>query len=92
MFEITQVIFLISTLLVQYLVLKTHLAVIHNQNCFETNRNKQKQPKIFCKIPKYALYRTALVGLLFVSVQLKHRNSLFGIEVKQLKQTVSKQT
>jgi hypothetical protein len=30
-FEITQVIYLISTLLIQYLVLKTHLAVIHNQ-------------------------------------------------------------
>jgi hypothetical protein len=32
------------------------------------------------------------VGLLFVSVQSKHRNSLFGIEAKQPKQTVSKQT
>jgi hypothetical protein len=28
-------------------------------------------------MPKYALYQTVSVGLLFVSVQLKHRNSLF---------------
>ncbi len=29
------------------------------------------------KITKYALYQTVSVGLLFVSVQSKHRNSLF---------------
>ncbi len=29
------------------------------------------------KIPKYALYHTVLVALLFVLVQSKHRNSLF---------------
>jgi hypothetical protein len=52
--------------------------------CFETietNRNVSKQTKktlnFFIKIPKYALYQTVPVGLLFVSVQSKHRNSLF---------------
>ena len=40
-------------------------------------RNKPKQPKNFWKIPKYALYQTVSVGLLFVLVKSKHRNSLF---------------
>ncbi len=44
------------------------------QNCFETNRKKPKQPYIFWKIPKYFLYQTVSVGLLFVSIQMKHRN------------------
>ncbi len=39
--------------------------------------NKPKQPLMFWKIPKYALYQTVSVGLLFVLVQSKHRNSLF---------------
>ncbi len=43
----------------------------------ELFRNKPKQPYIFWKIPKYALYQTASVGLLFVLVQLKQRKSLF---------------
>jgi hypothetical protein len=43
----------------------------------ELFRNKLKQLKIFIKIPKYALYQPFSVGLLFVSVQSKHRNSLF---------------
>ncbi len=45
----------------------------NKQNCFEkteTNLN-------FLKNTKYALYQTVLVGLLFVSVQSKHRNILF---------------
>ncbi len=33
--------------------------------------------KFSVKIPKYAIYQTALVGLLFVLVQPKHQNSLF---------------
>ena len=37
----------------------------------EMFRNKPKQPKIFIKISKYALYQTVSIGLLFVSVQLK---------------------
>ncbi len=43
----------------------------------KTNRNKPKQPKFPEKIPKYALYQTVLVALLFVLVQSKHWNSLF---------------
>jgi hypothetical protein len=39
--------------------------------------NKPKQPKIFSKIPKYAQYQTVSVGLLFISVQSQHGNSLF---------------
>ncbi len=35
----------------------------------EMFRNEPKQPKIFIKIPKYALYQTVSVGLLFVLVQ-----------------------
>jgi hypothetical protein len=53
-------------------------------NCFDTNRNKPKltettrnNTKFYDKIPKYALYQTVSVGLLFVSVQSKHRNCLF---------------
>ncbi len=40
----------------------------------KTNRNN---PKYSEKIPKYALYNTVSVALLFVSVQLKHWKSLF---------------
>ncbi len=43
---------------------------------------KPKQPKIFWKIPKYALYQTVSVGLLFVSVQSKHGNSLFRYRIR----------
>jgi hypothetical protein len=42
--------------------------------------NKSKQTKTtlnFRKITKYALFQTVWVGLPFVSVQSKHRNSLF---------------
>ncbi len=48
----------------------------------ELFRNKPEQPKIFWKIPKYALYQTVSVGLLFVSVQSKHRNSLFRYRIE----------
>ncbi len=55
----------------------------------ETNRTLSKQTETtlnFLKITKYALYQTVSVGLLFVSVQSKHRNSLFRyIEAKQPK-------
>ncbi len=37
----------------------------------ELFQNNPKQPKIFWKISKYALYQTVLVGLLFVLVQSK---------------------
>jgi hypothetical protein len=53
-------------------------------NCFKTNQNKPKQSEttrnntqFYEKLPIYALYQTVLVGLLFVLVQFKHRNSLF---------------
>jgi hypothetical protein len=39
------------------------------------------------KIAKYAPYQTVSVGILFVSVQSKHRNSLFSIEAKKPKHT-----
>jgi hypothetical protein len=59
-------------------------------NCFKTIQNKSKQtnPKLSEKIPKYALNQTVSVALLFISVQSKHRNSLFRytVEVKQPKQ------
>jgi hypothetical protein len=45
----------------------------NKQNCFETNRNN---PKFSAKKTKYALFQTVSVGLLFVSVQSKHQNSL----------------
>ncbi len=51
----------------------------NKQNCFKSNRNK---PKIFWKIPKYALYQTVSVGLLFVLVQSKHGNSLFQYRIR----------
>jgi hypothetical protein len=41
----------------------------------------------FLKIAKYAPYKTVSVGILLVSFQSKHRNSCFGIEAKQPKQT-----
>jgi hypothetical protein len=43
----------------------------------KTNRKKTTTPNFKKKIPKYALYHTVSVALLFVSVQSKHRNSLF---------------
>ncbi len=43
----------------------------------ELFRNKTETALNFWKIPKYALYQTVSVGLLFVLVQSKHRNSLF---------------
>jgi hypothetical protein len=50
-------------------------------NCFETSQNKPKHTGktlyFLTNIPKYAAYQTVSVGLLFVSVQSKHRNSLF---------------
>ncbi len=50
-------------------------------NRFETNQNKPKPTETTLnlpkKIPKYALYHTVSFALLFVSVQSKHRNSLF---------------
>jgi hypothetical protein len=47
----------------------------------KTNRKKSKKkrenPKFSVTITKYAPYQTVSVGLLFVSVQSKHRKSLF---------------
>jgi hypothetical protein len=45
----------------------------------EINRNKLKKTKKMENptFSKYAPYQTVSVGLLFVSVQSKHRNSLF---------------
>ncbi len=40
-------------------------------------KKKRKNHTFSVKIAKYAPYQTVSVGLLFVSVQSKHRNSLF---------------
>jgi hypothetical protein len=48
-------------------------------NCFETNRKIRKNRKtlnFLKKQTKYTPYQTVSVGLLFVSVQPKHRNSV----------------
>jgi hypothetical protein len=63
----------------------------------ETNRNVPQRTETtqnFIKIPKYALYQTVSVGLLFVLVQLKHRNSLFWYrsETNQTNYLETKQT
>jgi hypothetical protein len=58
-------------------------------NQTETTRNN---PKFSEKIPKYALFQTVSVGLLFVSVQLKHRNSLFGKECETTETNCFEQT
>ncbi len=63
--------------------------------CFEPTSKQNKQTELFrnnpkqlpAKVPKYALYQTVSVALLFVSVQSEHRNSLFRLEAKQPKQT-----
>ncbi len=50
----------------------------NNRNkLFQNKPNKPGKPKFSEKIPKYAPYQTVSVSLLFVSVQSKHRNSLF---------------
>ncbi len=41
------------------------------------SKKKRKNSTFSVKITKYAPYQTVSVGLLFVSVQFKHRNSLF---------------
>jgi hypothetical protein len=51
----------------------------------ETNRKNRKNPKFSEKIPKYAPYQTVSVGLLFVSVQSKHRKSLFRYKCETTK-------
>jgi hypothetical protein len=43
----------------------------------EKIKKKRKTLHFLIKITKYAPYQTVSVGLLFVSVQSKHRNSLF---------------
>jgi hypothetical protein len=43
----------------------------------QTKTNQKKMEKPTEKIPKYAPYQTFSVGHLFVSVQSKHRKSLF---------------
>jgi hypothetical protein len=64
----------------------------NNCNKQNWNGNKRKQPKIFRKIPKYALYQTVSVGLLFVSVQSKHRISLFRYRTETTETNCFKQT
>jgi hypothetical protein len=55
----------------------------------ETNSvSKQTETTLnFLKNTKYALYQTVTVDLLFVSVQLKHRNSLFRYRTETTEQT-----
>ncbi len=56
---------------------KLSFGITTETNCFETNWKPGKTLHFMKKIPKYALYQTVLVRLLFVSVQSKHWNSLF---------------
>jgi hypothetical protein len=52
-------------------------------------RTVSKQTKtVFLKIPKYNLYQTVSVGLLFVSGQSNHRNSLFWYRTETPKTNV----
>jgi hypothetical protein len=53
------------------------------------NFKNRKNSTFSVKSTKYAPYQTVSVGLLFVSVQSKHPNSLFRytVEAKQPKQT-----
>jgi len=57
-----------------------------HRTVFETNRNN---PKFSEKIPKHALSQTVSVGLLFVLVQSKHRNSLFRYRTETTETNVS---
>jgi hypothetical protein len=59
-----------------YRNIETHFFGIEFETT-KTNQNNLKEHKFYEKIPIYALYQTVSVGLLFVSVQSKHRNSLF---------------
>jgi hypothetical protein len=61
---------------------------------FVSVQSKQTQNNLIFseKIPKYALYQTVTVGLLLVSFNRNIKTLCFGIETKQPKQTVSKQT
>jgi hypothetical protein len=54
----------------------------------KTNSKNQKTPKFPEKIPKYTSYQTVSVGLLFVSVQSKHRKSLFRYRSETTKTNV----
>jgi hypothetical protein len=60
-----------------------------NQKKTEKNRKKPEKLYIICKKKKkYAPYQTFSVGLLFVSFQLKHRNSLFRYRSETTKTNV----
>ncbi len=64
------------------LVFRTYIETI------ETNRTVSEQTKTtlnFLKNTKYALYQTVSVGLLFVSIQSKHQNTLFQYRSKTTK-------
>jgi hypothetical protein len=60
-----------------------------NRTVSKLTETNQGTPKFSAKIPKYALYQTVSVGLLFVSVLSKIETLCFGIGPKQivLKQT-----
>jgi hypothetical protein len=47
------------------------------QTVSKQTKTNRKNPEFSEKIPNYGLYQTVLVALLFVSVQLKQRNSPF---------------
>jgi hypothetical protein len=51
------------------------------QTVSKQTKTNQNNPKFFEKIPKYALYHSVSVAFLMVSVQLKHRNSLFRYRI-----------
>jgi hypothetical protein len=53
------------------------------------NKPKQTEETLsFLKIPKYALYQTVLLALLFVSVQSKHQNSLCWYRTETIEKNI----
>jgi hypothetical protein len=54
----------------------------------EKTEKTRKNPKFSVKKAKYAPYQTVSVGLLFVSIQSKHQNSLFRYRSETTKTNV----
>ncbi len=58
-------------------MLRTYIETTEtNRTVLKQTETNQNNPKFSAKIPKHALFQTVWVGLLFVSVHSKHRNSL----------------
>jgi hypothetical protein len=68
-------------------VFRTYIETTKSKELFH-NKTKQSETKI----PKYALFQTVWVGLLFFRFNRNIETLCFGIKAKQPKQTVPKQT